>query len=523
MNTEKIKTNRYSVYKIKSEFQHLDDIVGAGRATIEIPNVGHFVFDDSHVRIPAWVTRFFGNTINGVEKIFCSSAKGVLIVPIVRDDEPIYFAISFGYGRYLLKDGVVEERFGLKVVLNSLDTTSLRSINKTALGSIPKHSQEQMSRNVAAADFGIDIEQDLISAITGESKDKIIGSIITGRDALSGTASIDITNVVGFLSHCLESYESNAYQKDFAWIDQISEVRDRVMVEELNQELIARLRQRDLEKLWMAVPEIIDWASTKGFRYLRGKRGEIYPDLDVVTFLDCCTNTVDIQSLKTGRVYSISALTDDADRHWTVFQCLYVEVELKGSLYILNNGKWYKIAKDFTESVCKDFDSLTRSTIPLPECTVSDEGAYNTSVIDTLPNSCCMDRVLINHGGSHSSVEFCDIYTKERKLIHIKRYGGSNVLSHLFAQGVVSGELLVSDVAFRKKLNDKLPPTHRFSDATARPNATEYEVIYGIISDSDKPLDIPFFSKVSLKNARRRLSTYGYQVSLKQIKRSLQS
>ena len=52
----------------------------------------------------------------------------------------------FGFGRHLLNEGVIEERFGLKVVLNSVDHKSLRSIDKTSLGSVPKQTLEQVSR-----------------------------------------------------------------------------------------------------------------------------------------------------------------------------------------------------------------------------------------------------------------------------------------------------------------------------------------------------------------------------------------
>jgi uncharacterized protein (TIGR04141 family) len=63
-----------------------------------------------------------------------------------------------------------------------------------------------------------------------------------------------------------------------------------------------------------------------------------------------------------------------------------------------------------------------------------------------------------------------------------------------------------------------LPAGYELADFTARPNATEYEIVYGVISNSLKPLDFPFFSKVSLKNAKRRLEGYGYRkVTIKKI------
>jgi uncharacterized protein (TIGR04141 family) len=46
----------------------------------------------------------------------------------------------------------------LKVVLNTVDPKSLRSIDKVTLGSVPKQSREQVSREGVDANFGIDIE-----------------------------------------------------------------------------------------------------------------------------------------------------------------------------------------------------------------------------------------------------------------------------------------------------------------------------------------------------------------------------
>ena len=42
---------------------------------------------------------------------------------------------------------------------------------------------------------------------------------------------------------------------------------------------------------------------------------------------------------------------------------------------------------------------------------------------------------------------------------------------------------------------------------------SQYEVVYGIISRSEKPLDVPFFSKVTVRAAARRLRSFGYKVS----------
>jgi uncharacterized protein (TIGR04141 family) len=220
-------TNRLSIYLIKQEYQRPEDIVASTPPAIAIDGVGHFFFEPSHPYQPDWVEGFFGESLGDNARILSASARGVLLVPIPYEQSTRYFAISFGVGRHLLNEGVIEERFGLKVVLNSLDESSLRSIDKTTLGSVPKHSREQMSRDVTSSEFGIDIEQDLINSVTGKSKDDLLGKIITGKDAFASSIKADVTNVRDVLLHCLERYQSSDYRVHFDWIDQIAEIRDK--------------------------------------------------------------------------------------------------------------------------------------------------------------------------------------------------------------------------------------------------------------------------------------------------------
>jgi len=220
-----------------------------------------------------------------------------------------------------------------------------------------------------------------------------------------------------------------------------------------------------------------------------------------------------------AHVFLISSKTDTATEAWSAYRCIYAEIEHKGRVYILNSAKWYEIVKGFADQINEGYSQMEESTVTLIDYSHADEGAYNKAAAAAIPSSCCMDRELVSHGGGQSKIEFCDIYdATPKRLIHVKHYGGSSHLSHLFSQGAVSGELFVADSAFREKLNDKLPAGHKLAHPESRPNAGDYEIVFGVISNSLKPLDIPFFSKVSLKNAKRRLAGYGYQkITLKKI------
>ena len=64
----------------------------------------------------------------------------------------------------------------------------------------------------------------------------------------------------------------------------------------------------------------------------------------------------------------------------------------------------------------------------------------------------------IRFGRGRSLVEFCDLFNREEKvLLHVKRYGGSAPLSHLFQQALVSGEAFRTESEFRRLANAKLP------------------------------------------------------------------
>jgi uncharacterized protein (TIGR04141 family) len=377
-----------------------------------------------------------------------------------------------------------------------------------------------MSRDVSPAEFGIDIEQDLVSSVTARSRDPLFGKLITGKDALQVTAKVDITNVIAFLQHCLVRYESSDYKTHFDWIDQIAEVRNKALEIALNEEAVHKINANEIEKIWMAVPDVVDWADIHGFRYLKAKRAMLHDDLDIATFrAECGATNFTTDSLKQSFIFAISTRDDAPRAKWTAHKCLYAELEYQNKVYILNNGKWYQIANDFSEQISNDFATIGDASIAFPDYVSGTELQYNEEASNRLQQSFCMDQKLIPHGGGRSKFEFCDIFTPNKELIHVKKYGGSSVLSHLFSQGMASAELFAGDPAFRRKVNKLLPRNLKVANPVVRPNIVEYAVVFAIISNSPKPLDIPFFSKVSLRTARKRLMNYGYKVAKAKIQK----
>ena len=510
------RTNKLNIYLIKTDIPP-DQVMKSEVVSAVIDGVGTFYGANSHAAQPSWFRDFFGAGAPSPFNLLSASAKGVLLLNSQIGSEQRTFAVVFGHGRYLLNDGVAEERFGLKIVLNTMAPDSFRSVDRTSLGSVPKQSREQTSRESAVSGFGLDIEQDLVRSVTARSKDARFGKTMTGRDGLNVSAKFDAGDIGDLLMLCMERYVSTDYQADYDWIDQIKDVRDPPTLKALNDDLVERLGARNLANIWMAAPEIVDWVDIKGFRYGRRKKAPLHDDLDVGEFLDFLGDEeVTLNLLQSKVVVAVSASKDDVADDWNAFRCIYAESTHLERSFVLNNGRWYEIAKTFADEVKADFAAMPEATTALPDYDHDDEGAYNIAATAAVANACCMDCKTIQHGGGHSKIEFCDILTADKKLVHVKRYSGSAQLSHLFAQGAVSGELFVQDAQFRAKLNEKLPDAHKLADPAQQPDPRDYEVVFAVIVGADQ-LDIPFFSKVSLRNSRRRLTGYGYKVTKKRI------
>lgn len=532
-------TNKLTVYLIKERFleheeilSNIDDLLKE-EFDISSETKGVLYYGKSRITQPLWIKRFLSASFNNVieqntddeskrYKIFSASSKAILLIMY----QMRIYALAFGYGWTLLNPGVYEERFGLKITLNSLDSDSLRRIDKKSMTSIPKDTTEQLSRVGSAADFGIDIEQDLIRSITGKSKLGEFGNTITGKDSLTVSVKVDLSNVSEFLETCDQQYISTDYQNDFGWIDQIAEVKDLSLTDALNEKLIDSIKNEDSGKTWMAVPEIVNWPEVLGFSYTSSSEDiSDKDDINLSEFYNYLPtndqNNLSLEILKKRKIVCFSSQTDQPMYKWSAYQCLYCEIKLEREdrIYLLSNGKWYEIEKEFTRTVNDEYRILLEKEIPynLPIYNHTNENDYNVKTAEENNYYCCMDRKIIHHGGGHNQIEFCDLFTNDKKIIHVKHYAASSVLSHLFSQGVVSGELFLADKDFREKVNAKLPESHRLDQVDRKPTASEYDVVFAVISSSNGDLNLPFFSKVSLKNAKRRLETFGYKVYLQKI------
>lgn len=126
-----------------------------------------------------------------------------------------WFAVTFGQGRNLLRPQAITKSFGLRVTLNAVAEGSLRSIDKETFDAVANHSRQQASRETDSAEFGLDVERDLVHAVTGTPRDPALGERFSGTDALSVTAQLEIKNLESFLTSLQLLHGDDTYRRTF--------------------------------------------------------------------------------------------------------------------------------------------------------------------------------------------------------------------------------------------------------------------------------------------------------------------
>lgn len=513
----KDKYHSLSIMLLKDGYQGFDQAIKADGGIREFPisDVGRLYVKSSIPKPPSWFS-FFNKHVNRDEIGINTSVGAVLLVEV---DKKI-FAISFGHGRYILESNSWVDRFGLKVALNSIGKEKIRTIDKVTFDAISRQSKEQASKETDARDFGMDVEQDLLRAVTGIPKHSFVGKKIYGMDSLSVSTNTDIAGLKAYLSRILLLYNDDSYKKDFPWVDNINEVKDNLTIDKLDDLLVANIKNGDLDKIWMAVPEIIEWEKVDGFCYKIHQNSPEHNDIHLPDFLDSLSTSEkeDLSKEILSKKY-VNCIDTEGYllKKWKAFNCLYGEMDTDEETYVLNNGKWYLVDNDFVNTVNKYYEKIPDYDFIFPKYCDDSEGCYNTRISKELDDFVLMDRGNISYGGGHSQIEFCDLLSRNKDIIHVKRYGSSSVLSHLFAQGRLSGELFQMEEEFRKKVQEKLPEEFTLDNLIVKPKSDEYQVVFAIISDAPGKLTIPFFSRLNLKNSVRNLRGLGYRVSKSKI------
>ncbi|WP_324023023.1 TIGR04141 family sporadically distributed protein [Aeromonas caviae] len=471
---------------------------------------------------PYWAPLADAIVGRAIDQLSNKSSSAVLLIRVNSK----VLAFTFGYGRFLLNIGCFEQDFGLKTALNTLNHQSLRSVELHTLEDQPIQKKSQATRDSDASVFGIDIFRDVLPAVTGSPRVGIGYKNISGGDAIySFGMEMLVEDIPKIAADLLGYYNLDLYKQSFSWVDNIRRVKDTASISALDDLLLAAVKRRD-ESIVVTLPEIIEWDSVLGFSFTRSKR-DLSPTIDTGKYLEnILPDSISVESIRRDRLY-ITDIHDNEFAH-SLYECLYFELDGVNSKKVIFGGNWYEIDKSFMNGIDATLALIELSDIPFPSIEVWDEGEkkkieaegdYNERVAVSL-DCYLLDKKLVKCSKTTSPIELCDLLTKDKKLIHVKhRKGGSAGLSHLFAQGSVSAEVMLGDRAFRKEARKVL---RRISHSAHELipidglKSSDYEVVFLILGDTNLSVkeNLPFFSKVNLTLVFENLSQRGYEVKI---------
>lgn len=518
---DKQKKSKVNIFLIKEDRTKIKSIIAVSKTDLnryDLKQYGTLFIRRSPDLAPSWVSVFFDGCLDS-SLWTSSSISAVLVVSVeVTPGLTRLFALTFGYGRSLIEPDAIERRFGLKCVLNSIDSNSLRQVNKTLVSGNARRSIEQMPRRSSIAEFSLDYEQDLLNGVTAVAgKECVLEGTLVGSDSLSVSLRADYRNTSQYLKQVFEVYQTDGYKEHFPWIDHVSLVKDPELVTQLEQLAVSSLCARN-QSIWFAVPEVLKWEEIAGFSYSR--QGDVFDDILVEDLLASMGSALEqFSQLKTKDIYAISSIDESVRHRWKANRCLYGELELNDNQYCITDGQWYQIEKSYAQQVKREYESTSLSKICFPDYHKGCDGEaeYNSTFAESSESYLLMDARTVQFGGGHSSIELCDVLSADGQYIHIKRYAGSSVMSHLFNQGLVSMDLIKTDQSFIEKANLKISEYDKTGSFIIKEDSVK-EVVYGIVSKRAGSLpQIPFFSKVTFLHVKKRLHAMGVKVSLAAI------
>lgn len=244
-----------TIFLLKQELTALEDalisptLLVRRSVTLDAQHSADLYIRPTTDRLPAWLSLFDTALQGDTLDLHNASSAAVLLIAVGERR----FALTFGYGRNLLRPGAWEENFGIRVTLNCVDHQRIRSIDRVKFDAISQHSQIQASRDAEIVEFGLDVEQDLLRAVTGKPRDPTLVQQLTGKDALKADVRVALSDIPNLLARFSEIFNQEAYKEHFSFVDQVNEVRDPGQIQQLDSTLVERITNHEFERLWLAI------------------------------------------------------------------------------------------------------------------------------------------------------------------------------------------------------------------------------------------------------------------------------
>lgn len=449
-------------------------------------------------------------------------------------------AVTFSFGWMYLDEDRFTSDFGILVAVNGLDQSKLRRLERTNLGDALKGvSQSAFKREFRS--FGIEDALDLVRKVSGATRDDIDADSMVGSRSLKITGEFDFKDIPELADDLLALYDSTAYQDtEFKIIDSVKPITDGVKIRELNEVAAERVRNKH-DSFELGLPTFAD---TEGvaFRFHGPGLRNFYPDMLLRHYVAAMESKGKLSNVDSKMLDShmIEAILDE-DRpsiKWKIRKALIGSVEIGSERFAINEGNWFQIDDSFRISVEHAYTDTVAAWEGVPPTRIittydadgngklEREEDYNKRLADQFGFALLDQKQITVPSVSRSGFEPCDLLdVNGQRFIHVKKSSRtSSILNHFFKQGSNSARQFKRIPAAWSQLVEKLRRTNQTDHAerlasALRSGTAGWNVEYWIVDSprSNGEFNIPFFSKISLRDERLDMLAMEYGVRLRFI------
>jgi len=465
-------------------------------------------------------------------QIMTSSAAALLMF---RSAERV-FATPFAHGWMYLHEHCFEGDFGLRAAINALDDAKLKRLERANLGdALRAVSQSPFQRGLTS--FGLDDALDLIRKISGRTRDDANADSVTGSRSLKLTGEFSLGDLPELAAGALEYYLSTAYQTtQFAVLDSVMPVADRRLSESLDELAAASIRDGE-QQFELGLP-IGFTDEAVSYKFTGPRRRGTHPDLLLRHYVSDLGDRLPDLTAQMLKEHKICAKFDDDNRpdaKWSIRSALVGSLVHEHERYAANEGEWYRIEQGFKDAIEAGFQALIEDwdepPEPLRKIYTEDRNYYEPEAeynarFAAAHGFVMLDREMIQIPDvERSGFESCDVLDiDEKRFIHLKKSSRrSSVLSHFFKQGANSARhfsmFADSWVCLRELVVARAGDEAGERLDVARADSRRWKVEF-VIADTPRAngaFNIPFFSKVSLRDEIRNVRAMQYETGLRFI------
>jgi len=478
---------------------------------------GHVFTMQSLRKPPSWAKVLKPLLRNGATFSLSTESTGALLVVRLLGKT---FVLAFGHGWTKLHDDWLEQSFGRRVALNSVDPDKLVEVNLEQVFAKWHVARERAPRASAVEEFNVEFDRDLVASIEGISSAKILGKKLRGSTNLR--VAVPFSNLRKVLESAARRFDSDEYRKRWPEIDNIDPIDDEALTLNLNAQLDAELKSGKAKRLVLFTPTYRHDADQVVDSYVFGRRTQTAVTRPYL-LLESWENYLKgkgleatVQSAKETPVHLLSG-AEEEPRRTNVYQCFGYQLPLNEQEYVLSSGIWYEVATDFLSKINSEVASIPAPKIKLPPWQNAEiEPQYNLRC-GQMNGFLSMDARHLRVGGAQSKFEFCDVLHLASKTLYFAKIPSkSSSMSHLLEQTRRTAELFFApgDSTYRKALAHVIR-THHKGVPTAwldeKPKNGDWNLC--LVSLGRKKEDLPFFAKCGLARLCRELRRQGHEVS----------